>query len=77
MTARVIVAGHNEWHVFDDDDDGDYLDYLGLIKQVGDTFRAHGARTGVDNHVVSMEAEFRTHAEAKAWLEEEPEEVES
>jgi hypothetical protein len=76
MTARVIQAGLNEWHVFGEDD-GDYLDYLGLIKQVGDdTFRATGARIGVDNHVVSMEAEFRTQAEAKAWLEQEPDEAE-
>jgi hypothetical protein len=68
VNARVIAAGQDVWHVFGEHD-GDYLDYVGLVKQFGDTFRAYGARIGIDYVPVSMESpDLGTLDEAKDWL---------
>jgi hypothetical protein len=73
VTARVIQAGQDMWHVFGEHD-GDYLDYAGLVKQFGDTFRAYGARIGIDNQVVAMESpDFGSRDEAEDWLLDEDE----
>jgi hypothetical protein len=68
VTARVIQAGQDMWHVFGEHD-GDYLDYAGLVKQFGDTFRAYGVRLNLDYVPVPTDSpDFGTLDEAKDWL---------
>jgi hypothetical protein len=66
--VRLIESGHNEWQAFDDNNLG-YLNYVGLVRQFGDTFRAYGTRLSLDYVPVSRESpDFGSKDEAKAWL---------
>lgn len=73
MTARMVQVERGLTQVYDGDP-SDPLNYVGLIRKVGDRFRAHGTGLNLDLKVVSMESpiDFVSVDEALSWLFDEP-----
>jgi hypothetical protein len=65
VTIRLVEIGESGFiKVLDADGN-----YLGVLTEVEGRFRTYGTRVGLDGRLVSMEREFPTLDEAKAWLQ--------